>query len=188
MTDDSDVLAYEKWKGLKNKQIFIVNNENSDEEPVVKDNFKVTTEQSPIHDISSLPSEISDYEAQKSFSLPQQKENIEDHTDGKRIHNTSSLLSQILDYEADENNFVNDMNFNFIVNGTANRKIIEDKVTNCEENSFDIPISDSEKYKKLNLETSRTNNKSYTTFCRHSGYTSSPLTDHTYAIVLISTN
>jgi len=123
VTDDSDILAYEKLKGLKNEQIFIVNNENSDEEPAVVHNFKVTTEQAPIHDISSLPSELPDYEAQKLFSPPQQeeRETVKDHTDGKRIHNTSSLLSQILDYEAQTNNFVDD-NFNLIVNGTVNRK------------------------------------------------------------------
>lgn len=91
MTDDSDVLTYEKWKGLKNEQIFIVNNENSDEEPAVVHNFKVTMKQAPIHDISSLPSELPDYEAQKSFLPPQQEETVTDHTDGKRIHNTSSL-------------------------------------------------------------------------------------------------
>jgi len=79
VTDDSDVLAYEKWKGLKNEQIFIVNNENSDKEPAVVHNFKVTTEQAPIHDILSFSSK-------------------NDHTGGKRIHNTSSLLFQILDY------------------------------------------------------------------------------------------
>lgn len=150
-------------------------------------NFKVTTEQAPIYNISSLPSELPDYEAQKPFSPLQQEETVKDHTNGKRIYNTLSLLSQILDYEAQTNNFIDD-NFNLIVNGTVNRKVIEDKVTNCEENPFDIFISDLEKYKKLNLETSKTKSQLYTTFCRHLGYTSTPLTDHTYATVLISTD
>lgn len=98
-----------------------MNSENSDDEPVVKDNFKVTTEQSPIYDTSNFSSKIPDCEAQKSFSPPQQKEIVEDHTYGKRIYNTSRLLSQILDYEAEENNFV-DSNFNLIGNETANHK------------------------------------------------------------------
>lgn len=97
------------------------------------------------------------------------------------------VLSQILDYEAQTNNFVDD-NFNLIVNGTVNQKVIEDKVTNCEKNPFNISISDLEKYKKLNLETSKTKSQLYTTFCRHLEYTSTPLTDHTYATVLISTD
>lgn len=43
MPDDSDVFSYEKWNGLKNRQVFIAESEGSSDEPTIDDNLNINS-------------------------------------------------------------------------------------------------------------------------------------------------
>ncbi|XP_071580571.1 uncharacterized protein [Temnothorax nylanderi] len=160
LIDDTDLFSYEKWRGLKNKQLFIVESESS--EPIMKDNLDAKKDESPIHNTTIL-SEILNYEDTQ----------INNFADDSTKNNEDQNLK-----------FIND---NSMVNEKADYEVVGDEVLNIEGNDFDIPLDYLEKNPKINSHIPYTPKRDPSNFfCTSQVYTSTPLLDHSYAKLISS--
>ncbi|XP_071635323.1 uncharacterized protein [Temnothorax longispinosus] len=160
LIDDTDLFSYEKWRGLKNKQLFIVKNESF--EPIIKDNLDAKKDESSIHNAATIPSEILNYETQ-----------INNLADDSTKNNKDQNLK-----------FIND---NLMVSEKADYEVVGDEVLNNEGNDFDIPLNYLEKNPKINSHIPYTLKRDPSNFfCTFQVYTSTPLLDHSYAKLISS--
>ncbi|XP_024868054.1 uncharacterized protein LOC112452189 [Temnothorax curvispinosus] len=160
LIDDTDLFSYEKWRGLKNKQLFIVKSESS--ESIMKDNLDAKKDESSIHNTATILSEILNYETQ-----------INNLADDSTKNNEDQNLK-----------FIND---NLMVSEKADYEVVGDEVLNNEGNDFDIPLNYLEKNPKINSHIPYTPKRdSSNFFCTSQVYTSTPLLDHSYAKLISS--
>ncbi|XP_039304083.1 uncharacterized protein LOC120357531 [Solenopsis invicta] len=128
----------------------------------MKDNLDVKKDESPIHNTTTILSEILNYEAQ-----------INNLADDSTKNNKDQNLK-----------FINN---NSMVNKKADYKVVGDEVLNNEGNDFDIPLNYLEKNPKINSHISYiTKRDPSNLFCTSQVYTSTPLLDHSYAKLISS--